>query len=202
MLAYTEFGGKGNSLKIPINVDLQLVRQQGEWGIFEYAAQANRRGQGWILMQDVKPGSSSEITGSSYSSKIGASTSPTQQSAQSSSPTTSTEAQTATLALNRFDGKWRGSAKSRNPTRCGSILLVEMSIHNGSVRGEVTSTGWDREGTEILGKVSEDGRIEIRDKDLVLDGVFSAEAKIGEGVVDMRTKGCKGPFEVTKVYWP
>ena len=119
-----------------------------------------------------------------------------------SSTTSSGEVQSATLSLDRFDGKWTGSAKSSSPTRCGNMLMVKMSIHNGSVRGKVTSTGWNRTLTEILGNISGDGRIEIRNRDLVLEGIFSAEAESGEGVVNMLAKGCKGPFKVTKTFMP
>ncbi len=82
------------------------------------------------------------------------------------------------------------------------MLMVKMSIHNGSVRGKVTSTGWNRTLTEILGNISEDGRIDIRNSDVVFEGVFSAERESGEGRVEMVTLGCKGRFKVTKTFMP
>ena len=54
VLAYSEIGGKGESLEVPSHVDLELVRQQGDWGVFEYDARAGARGQGWILMRYVE----------------------------------------------------------------------------------------------------------------------------------------------------
>jgi hypothetical protein len=75
-----------------------------------------------------------------------------------------------------------------------------MSIYNGSVRGEVTNTGYNPAPVDFLGNVSEDGRIEIRNRDIVLEGVLSAEMKFGEGVVNMLTNSCKGRFEVTRTY--
>jgi hypothetical protein len=55
VLAYSELDGKGRSLKMPIRVDLELKRQQGKWGMFEYDAKSGARGQGWILMENVEP---------------------------------------------------------------------------------------------------------------------------------------------------
>jgi hypothetical protein len=202
VLAYSEFGGKGNSLKMPIHVDLQLIRQKGQWGIFEYTAQGNQRSQGWILMQNVKPDSTPGSTGSSQSSSISTSTTLNQQSAQGFPADSTAEGQVATFGLQGLDGKWVGSAKSSTPTRCGNILAIEMLIRNGSVRGKVTLTGTAREAVEFLGNFGKDGSIEIRDKDLVIEGIFFAEEERGQGLVDMTTLGCKGTFQVTKTYWP
>ena len=46
------------------------------------------------------------------------------------------------------------------------------------------------------------GRIAIRNRDITLEGVLFAESESGEGFVDVHAIGCKGPFKVTKVYWP
>ncbi len=54
VLAYSEIGGKGKSVKMPGYVDLELVRQQGDWAVFTYDARAGVRGQGWFLMRDVE----------------------------------------------------------------------------------------------------------------------------------------------------
>ena len=54
VLAYSDIGGKGESVKMLSHVELELVRQRGDWGVFEYDARTGARGQGWILMQDVE----------------------------------------------------------------------------------------------------------------------------------------------------
>jgi hypothetical protein len=55
VFAFSEFGGKGDWIEIPRQVDLKLVLQKGDWGIFEYAASGGGVGQGWINMDIVEP---------------------------------------------------------------------------------------------------------------------------------------------------
>jgi hypothetical protein len=55
VLAYSEFGGNGDSLEMPSALDLVMKRQIGGWGIFDYKALGGQRGQAWIFMGDVRP---------------------------------------------------------------------------------------------------------------------------------------------------
>ena len=190
--AYAEYGGGGSHLMMPTLVGLRLIRQQGEWGVFEYEAQNNQRSQGWILMANVERRAGSQTGG--YQ--------PAYTNGSSSSYAPSAVVQSANSALARFDGKWVGAGTLTygSVARCGSGPKIETAILNGAVHGELTPANGTDTINDVLafdGHINEDGRIQAGAERVQIEGVAAGDNARGTWVT--ADGACDGEFQLTRV---
>ncbi len=53
VLAFSEPDDSGESIAMPSYVQLSLIKQRNEWGLFEYQSGGAMRAQAWIAMMGV-----------------------------------------------------------------------------------------------------------------------------------------------------